>query len=701
MHGHVVRTVRRRRGRERGAVAVMVSLVLTALLVVSALVLDFGLVRVDRQVNKSAADAATLAGLQTLGKGNDTYPFRGVCQAIDYLRENATRFSTVSGASGTWTDGNGAPKANGCTTASLQAQKCVAGSPASWAKFVWIGTYQGEPLRVTIQSGYQLSGSGWQEESLPAAQADNDDDAQGCNQLAVIITQNRDPGFGSLATSSDIVSHVRSVGRVETLPGMDAPAMLLLRRTGCPILQTGSSGGGSVIRVYGAATSDGATSPGSIHADSDGTSCTGGSNQSIFLGKSNDGIAAFAAPLASNTTLPDPAKPGQLTTVAGTNGITGSVIRDNNDWAYAASGIDQSSPGTKGAPTGRDLVTRSVVDNRYLGLGPTPKGVRAVVNAANSVFAATASKAAALAATYKLIDGCTATSAEITAIAATDKVYVNCTSNSGYSGVVPIIAEEIVFAGSVKPPSTAGTSVSLPNAKRVYIHGDPTKSAIDVGNNSAFKVNTGLVGGNVTGAACNTGVNPSLSSIAVLVVKSGEIKQTGGLLQMCRTTVVMMGNNGTGCLPTSTPTPPTSTPCGGGTGDGQISLSGSASIDWTAPNTLDKTTDAMGNPTPAALTAWSRAEGPEDLALWTESAGLTSSPTYSIGGSGSFQTVGVFMAPNAAPFTIGGGSTQNLTNAQYIATSIALNGTNTSINMSVDPYAAVTIPRIGLTGLVR
>jgi hypothetical protein len=59
------------------------------------------------------------------------------------------------------------------------------------------------------------------------------------------------------------------------------------------------------------------------------------------------------------------------------------------------------------------------------------------------------------------------------------------------------------------------------------------------------------------------------------------------------------------------------------------------------------------------------------------------------------------MVPNADPFIIGGGANQVLKNAQYIATSIALNGNNTSISMSVDGNAAVPIGGLTPVGLVR
>ena len=58
------------------------------------------------------------------------------------------------------------------------------------------------------------------------------------------------------------------------------------------------------------------------------------------------------------------------------------------------------------------------------------------------------------------------------------------------------------------------------------------------------------------------------------------------------------------------------------------------------------------------------------------------------------------MTPNFDPFTISGNSQQNLTNAQYIATSISLNGA-VQLTLAVDPNAAVPLPKLKLVGLVR
>ena len=688
---------RRRATGERGAIAVITAISLLALLIASAMVLDFGLIRVDRQVNKSGADAAVVAGLNGLVNGdNNPYPYRGVCQALTYLQSNGPRFANVTAASGIWTNGVGTTTANGCTDATYRAQKCLPGTASSWARFTWNGTYQGTAFKVVIQSGYDLATSGFKEETLPATTADQDDHQQGCDTLAVTITENRKPGVGSLATNADLVSTIRSVGRVVSKPIGDAPAMLLLKQSGCPILSTGSNGGGSYIRVYGAISSSGYSQPGTIHADTSGAGCSG----SIFEGKSANGIVAYAAPLTSNPATADPQRPGVISSVAGSNSVALGTIRDAAANVYGSAAINETTAGAaaKIEPSGRGLVTRSIIDSRYLGLATSPQvGVKgAVLNAQSNVFSKSVNSAAtATAAGFDVyIDNCSPTAADLSAVTVNSKVWINCTANSGFTGTAPIIARTVVFSGSVKPPNSAA-GVALPNAEKVYIFGDPTKDAISLSTGSVFSMHTTS---NMNGSLCSTSQS---TNKAMLFIKAGQIKQTGGTLRLCYTTVVAMGNSATGCLPTAEGTAPTQSPCGASSmGDGQLSQNG-GDVDWTAPNQYDQMTDANGDPLPFAQAAWLSVDGPEDLAFWSESAGNSSSATYNMAGQGVLHTVGVYMVPNADPFTISGGATQNLVNAQYIATSIALNGQNTAITMRVDANSAVTLPKLTVVGLVR
>lgn len=664
----------------------IVAVSMTALLVVVGMVLDFGLVRVDRQADKSAADSATLAGLHALAAASDgnTYPALGVCTAIRYLSANNMRFTGVSSGTGSWTNGTGTAVADGCTDTTLQATACVPGDNSTWVKYTWSGTFQGADLAVTIQSGYQLSSSsGWAEDALPAAQTFQDDAAQGCEQLAVIVTQNRKPGFGSLATSGDLVSSIRSVGRVKVVAGGNAPAMLLLKRTGCPVIQTGSAGGGSHVWVYGAVSSDGRTQPGTVHADTNGSGCTGGSNQNIFLGKASAGVVAFAAPLAANPSAADPSKPGLVTTYAAVLGATGGVLRDSTSNVCGSTQVGGgSSPCPGNDVGGRSRITRSLIDKRYL------TTVRTAVSSANGVFS-TLTSANATSNGYKVATCSTGNVTLPVGLTSSDNLYVDCPNPKSMAAVV---AKTVFFNGL---PAPAGV-FSMPNATKVYVAGS-SSTGINLGTGT-FSMHTA---GNLSGGKCSDATAATSTNKALLFVKDGVINASNNsLLQLCNTTVLMLGGQADGCLPAANGTAPTQTPCTSGTGTGQLKQTG-GDTDWTAPNSVDVTLDANSSPTAAAVAAWTDPNGPEDLAFWSESAGNAASTTYQMNGQSSLHAVGVYMAPNADPFGIGGGACQSLTNAQYVASSLSLNGTGTCLDMRVDSYSAVQLPQTTLVGLVR
>ena len=156
---------------ERGAVAILVALFLTALLIGAAMVLDFGLARVDRQVNKSAADAAVVAGLaRHEGLRRERTPLRGRVQrhplpagerpALQRRDVHLRQLGSVRLRRPV------RPSEHRLAEPDLRPRQ-----PDTWARYEWNGTWQGEILKVVIQSGYDISdtntGQKWLEESLP------------------------------------------------------------------------------------------------------------------------------------------------------------------------------------------------------------------------------------------------------------------------------------------------------------------------------------------------------------------------------------------------------------------------------------------------------------------------------------------------------------------------------------------------------
>jgi hypothetical protein len=466
--------------------------------------------------------------------------------------------------------------------------------------------------------------------------------------------------------------------------------LLLLKRSGCPSLRTGSAGGGSgtFIHVLGAMTATGLAQPGTVHADnSGGAGCTGGSNSNIFIGNQNDGIVAYAAPLVSNPSAPDPSKPGLITSVAASDGLASNIIRDSLNYVYGSSALTTATgPGTRNEVAGRSLIGRRLVDDRYF------PGVKAAISGAATVFAAVGTPPGFT----KTWNTCTPTAAQVSAVTATDNLYVNCTDNTGFNaGGATINAAAVLFRGVVNPSGM----LSMPNATKVYIDNVNNRpDAITLnGGATGFQMNNSAA--NMSSGLCSSAVSSTMTK-ATLFVRSGAINESNNAtLRLCRTTVFMMGGQSNGCVPATVGTAPTTTPCAGGLGNGQFTQTG-GNIDWTAPNALDQTLDTTtGKSIPAAVTAWDDPNGPEDLALWSESATSTSQ-TYNMNGSGDFHVRGVYMVPNAEPFKLSGGAGMQLTNAQYIVSSIELNG-GTQITMKVDPNSAIVLPDLALVGLIR
>jgi Flp pilus assembly protein TadG len=653
--------MRDRLGRdERGAAAIVMALSLTLILVAAGLVLDFGIIRLDRQGNKLAADDAVAAGLQFADGGSaDVFTQRAVCGALQFLRSNKTE---LSGLADSFCTAGWASSLKVCNKANPNA----ATSAADYQQSTVSG---GVTYTVEIKSPYQLSEGSFPEESL-ATLATDPSKMNGCDQLAVIITEARKPGFGSLVTSGNITTSVRSVGRFSLRPGPRAPALLLLERHSCSVLTVGSSGVGTGSSIRVDATGN---TPGTIHADSDatGTDCGSGSNQQLFQGKQANGIQAGASGVEQ----------GYITSVAAFQQVPDATVYDT------LSNVHSLKPdGTQVAPSGMSIVTRNPADERYAA------AIRSSLSSAASIWALNPNNPPS----PWVRVGCNPNNSQVTAMAnmtLADWLYVDCPGNSGItwgSGTAPMIlgAGRVVFNGFIK-----GGGLSMPNAASVYVSNTDNNGstvsadAINISGSDAFCVR---------GLACTT-VNPTASlcpttasaGSAKLYVRQGYLKQTGGLLRLCHTTLILLGGRDDGCVPATNGTAPTTTPCNGGSGNGQLTVNGGMQ-DWTAPNEY-----AGAIPKSDQASAWGNLE---DLALWAESAASTNDK-YTMGGGGQMYVVGVYMTPNAIPFQLNGGASQGLINAQFIASTFSVGG-NSHLTMTVDPDNTVPLPRLSMS-LVR
>jgi hypothetical protein len=619
---------------------------LTALLVAAGLVLDFGLVRLDRQTNKSGADAAASAGLKALDNGTgNTHPFKGACEALAYLKVNRPE---LAGLTGTWTRGTGTGVGDPCASGALNSVQCDPANLATWA--VYQGTSTDPNVTVTIKSGYQLADGGFSEEALASLAADGSASG-GCDQLAVIITQTRSPGLGSLATSADLVSSVRSVGRVELGNDGDvAVALVVLERTGCGALHV--EGSNAKVHVLG----NGA-SPGLIHVDSDGsdtTSCS--TDYEVINVNSNTNLHAVVANAAVTAGPTGSVEPGQI----GVYGLQAGTIgeeqaADEVPRVYAG----PYPPGT--GPVPRDRITRKPVHDDYAA------GVKAAMAEANTAWA---TPAADVTVSGGNCSGSTPPTPNAAGVWYFDCDYVAYNDNTVLSN-----ATKVIIRGQLEVKS--GRYLALPNVTDMLVNRPANTTGQGVILKGQLRLHTRDTDGS---SACTT--LSAATTRARLLIGRGSLFSEGAspLFRACDTTLIMMGGSGTGCVPTdAAQEPQETTACT----TGSINLAGNATTDWTAPDLV-----AQGR-TAADLYDL------EDLALWTESEAESS-----VAGGGGITLAGVFALPNARPFNIGGGGAQNVRDSQYFTRRLTVRGLGT-LEMSPNPYNVTTVPYLGGFELVR
>lgn len=520
---------------DRGAVAVVVAVAMTVMLVAAGMVLDFGLARLDRQTSKAVADTAVSAGAQGMNSGDGRLlSYRGACEALRYLKANQPELASLS-----W---------SACSNPVLLDRECSVTDPLTQASYT--GSANG--ISVEIRSPYTLAGSGWPEESLSTLQGDQLAAADGCRHLAVVIRRTRTPGLGSLATSSDLTTSVRSVGRVAfESDAKQVVALLLLERAGCGTITI--NGANSFVRVL----ANGATA-GLIHSDSDATVCSGGSK--VFVGDHANGIVARQSG----------ATPGA---------VRNRAVGTANDSRSVDSPANVIAEGS--AVSAGPLVTRKPVDDRYIA------GARAAVLDYQL-------QAATLGVGYT-VRSCGASAAQLASV--TGKLWIQCGSSTSFNTPNVTLQASTVFFDA---KAVSASNLSMPNATRVYISGDTSPNGNGlVANGSSFRMNH-------SGAAtCPS--TPTVNRARLVVGAGGITSNSSGTLQLCGTTVVLRGGLPGGCVPATLGLAPIdSVTC-----NGRLGLGGTT--DWTAPNKIGVGATQADWDDLEDLAIWTEASGSHDV----------------------------------------------------------------------------------------
>lgn len=675
--------VRRPASDERGAVLITVALLITALFVIAALVIDLGFVRQNRQSDKSAADFAAAAGIRSLDDGEGRIqPWKGICAARSYLLANSDE---LAGMLSTYENGDGSTTylSDPCTaqTSAPYTNLCAPGSPSTWG--VLSGFADGGRIRVTIKSGYALPDAAFPED-LSSYSGDNGAVlSSGCDHLAVIIEEGEGTYFGGVAGASGYETVIRSVSRlVQGDDGDVAAALVLLERNDCEALSVLGNTAWVLIEGNG-------TTPGVIHSDSLGN---GDSCGKIF---SVNGSTPPPRIVVANADVVDPVTsihaPGQISTVALTaaSGADSTKVSDGLDHVCAQGDEDDcgsTAPVEGEVPVGRDLVGRSRVDIRYRAAAIS----RRTEAATRRLWTMEDPPAEA---GWTVLDHCagnrTFDAADPTL---TSKLVFDCDDDFiGNETIFEESIDEVVINGTIKFTGS-GKTLHFKDVRKLLITGDPG-GAVTLGSDNRILVNDG---GMVDGGTfvCDDRYASSPSSRAEVVVWSGDISSNGGELRLCQTTLLMMDNSGTGDFGTGSgpcPIPATNglAPYDNGC-TGKLRLAGTARIDWTAPNLKNTPTDLPDETDFANF---------EDLAFWSETA-ASSGTGWGILGSGGVQLSGIFFTPNADPFRIGGGGAYDIEEAQFITRKLVIAGGGT-LKMKPDAHNSVQIPVLGGYTLVR
>ncbi len=690
---HPSRGGRRRRSDERGATLILIALFISIIFITAALVIDLSFVRQNRQADKSAADFAVAAGIRSMDNGfGQVQSWKGICAARDYLLSNTDE---LDGMTETYEDGNGDPVEDGAgipvpdPCAAPPAVACADGAVGTWGRLV--GTADGGRIRVTIASGYDLSSSGFAEDSSTTYSGDTGDGP--CDNLAVIIEEGEGAYFGGVAGVSGYETTIRSVARLER-GNPDIPAaLILLERHDCRTLSV--SGSGAWVVVSGTDKN-----PGAVHADSlgDGANC----NDKIFSVNGSvppPRIVSQQAPKAG----PNGVAPGEITAVALTSASGAEPDNVSAGLNYVCAkevATDCGNPSTGIDPQGRELVGRVVADEKYL------EPIRALRSRAETRFAITDSTDADDKGYKPYACNDPGPFAIIGPVETGDYpngIWIDCSTVGGKTfdakgkvfDPISLHKKEIVINGDLTI-SGSDNSLKLASPSAVYVRGY-SQNAVTMGSNDFFLNDGGLTDLDTSpdddgyGFVCDERYAISPTARTELVIGKGRVSATGGTLRLCQTTLYLMDDSGgaTGCPLPSAVTDPGLAPYGNNC-QGNVSVSGGAKIDWTAPNQDDVNATEPGDTLLDEL---------EDLALWSETSGQGGS-SWSVGGSGGLYLGGVFVTPNADPFSINGGGSIDIVDAQFVSRKLVATGTG-YLRMAPQSQNSLKIPPLEGFTLVR
>lgn len=669
---------RRGAGRERGAVILLVSLIMTVLLMVVAFVIDLGTTRATKRDAQAIADLAALdagyflSGSSPSGLGV-AQPRNACIAAIESAKRNVPGFLAE------------------LEPADIEA-KC-AGLPE-----VLEDCGLEDQFEIPLVDGDRSMTIRY---PVFAEEIDTDrfalggarDGLDACERLSVSLTKTSGTSFASIMGVGELSTGAGAVVRGTTVIDDEIPpAVLLLDRTNCNVFGNSSSGAGNlgvVVEAFG-------ETPGLIHADSNATTnCTGTSaNAYGIYGTSLSG--GDPSIRVADGAVPTDGRPQRLGAIrsAATNG----------------KGAAEFPGGLSVAPTFGGVVSRIIVDDKY-NSGDNPaiwdfhREAAARLRRVGKPEGHTTVDCLGLNAANLLVLRSAPLSVK--------QLYVDCNPNFSvdFSGFT-----SVEFAGALSVGNN--NTITLPDATTVTVKGALNISGemrlervkdftvgggITVSNNSRLAVNS------PTADNCDASKGASLDAAGEpvapewpywtkMAVFGGSTSKpafdVSGPVALCQTSVYLGGttvNAEYEIQQTTTGSSCAWKPCPLVTGNtvtgARFAISGR--VHWTAPNqyavAVEELEEGEDGTRPKV--------GLEDLALWTEGSG-----TSEIKSGGELIGQGVFYGPNAN-FSMSSPATGAPVDSQFVARRAWLN--QGTLKVAPNPANSVVIPMSGDYGLIR
>lgn len=673
----------RRPGGERGAILVLTALMITALVVLVAIVVDLGATRSDRRGGQLAADNAAAAAGGNLGDPNSNAQ-EGCEEALRYLATNLGTSAFVVDPEGSSCADFLTACSSRMANATINAQRKLRATSGGYV--VWIhypvvaGTTDGDRLlnRTSTIGGGALASTGMGNLATDA-----------CARMGVELQTSGEAFFGGIAGREERTTTVHAVvfGRPALDPN-DTPAFVMLERVDCGALVENNARG---IFVEASNPPDGG--PAWIHADSLATGECGGETKGYVVygaslpnnvgGGPSIRVASYPPPTTPPLNPPPTTVPGRITVAAETStGRVAAVVGGNN-------------PGINVTPTGGEgIVSRRPVDRKY----------NSVSSPAITALHTEAYVALTTDPGYSGSAGCDG----VVTPANAKQVLVTCANYTSTTAMPEV--EQIEFTGSVSLGNNQ--TLTLPNATRVVVRGQVSlpQGSLTLPVVREFFVGGGVAVGNTGSLAIRSTVPTACAQVPLstpptkfVVFGGSPALQLNNSTAACWTAGYLAGpltaaNStyaGTGAvdpnrsrqmLTGQTPhvTCTSALPCPRKTGDGNTATGatfsfGNGTVLWQAPN------QHPAGPPPT--------QGLEDLALWFEGA-----ETASMGSNAVFDASGVIFAPNAR-LNLQSPTSAVPKDSQFIARSLWLY--QGRLLMKPTPSNVVEFPSTGGSYLIR